>query len=101
MPLFCRLGEAIIQEKLAQERGDDSSASGMSASTSGATGSGVTGATGATGVAGPVGPVGPAGAAGAAGPSAGPDSSSSRRAPTERTAIESDAELVNAQHLQV
>lgn len=98
MPLFCRLGEAIIQEKLAQERGDDSSASGMSASTSGATGSGVTGA---TGVAGPVGPVGPAGAAGAAGPSAGPDSSSSRRAPTERTAIESDAELVNAQHLQV
>lgn len=72
------LGEAIIQEKLTQERGDSANAIPVAAGSSSATGP-----------------------TPAPGPSAGPDSSSSRRTLPERSGAESDAELVNAQHLQV
>lgn len=88
----------IIQEKLAQEKIEEPVASGLPAGTSGVV---------------PPGSVGPAPAAAAA-PSTGAATSAvaapvepagssvaARRLAPERTGAESDADLVNSQHLQV
>ena len=86
------IGEVIIHEKLALEKGDEPSTSGL-ASNSSASGSVST--AGATATTGSVSAV-------AAVPNAetAPPSAAVRRLGIERTGAESDADLVNPQHLQ-
>ncbi len=86
----------IIQEKLAQEKVEEPGTSGLTAGTSGAASSGAVG----TGTA----PAPPAGVPSSAVPAPGEPTGSSaaaRRLAPDRTGAESDADLVNSQHLQV
>ena len=91
--LFFFLWEVIIQEKLALEKGDEPSTSGLAANSS-ASNTGSTAATAATG--------GVSAATAVPNADTAPLSSSAaaRRLGIERTGAESDADLVNPQHLQ-